>query len=132
VAAVRARIWVDRRIVLAIHDEQIAEHGGQAGPRDSALLDSALARPRNAAAYADADLPALAAAYAYGIARNHPFLDGNKRTALVVSELFLELNGSTLRADDAACVLVSVALAAGTLAEAELAEWFRRHAAPAG
>lgn len=122
--------WVDRRVVLAIHDEQIAEHGGQAGIRDSGLLDSALARPVNASAYGAADVPALAAAYAFGIARNHPFLDGNKRTALVVSELFLDLNGWRLEADDAACVLTFVALAAGDLDESGLAAWFRTHSRP--
>ena len=123
--------WVDRRVVLAIHDEQVAEHGGQPGIRDAGLLESALARPQNAAAYADPDIPALAAAYAFGIARNHPFLDGNKRTALVVSELFLDLNGWRLEADDAACVLAFVALAAGELEEPALAEWFRTNARPA-
>lgn len=122
--------WVDRRVVLAIHDEQIAEHGGQAGIRDSGLLDSALARPVNASAYGAADVPALAAAYAFGIARNHPFLDGNKRTALVVSELFLDLNGWRLEADDVACVLTFVALAAGDLDESGLVAWFRTHSRP--
>lgn len=123
--------WVQRRVVLAVHDEQIAEHGGQPGLRDAGLLESALARPMNAAAYGEADAPGLAAAYAYGIARNHPFLDGNKRTALVVSELFLELNGWRLNASDTECVLTFVALAAGHLAEPELAAWFRQHAQPA-
>ena len=105
--------WVDRRIVLAIHDEQIAEHGGQPGLRDGGLLDSALARPRNRLAYAGAELPALAAEYAFGIIRDHPFLDGNKRTALVVSELFLALNGHELWPDDGVCVLVFLRVAAG-------------------
>jgi death-on-curing protein len=122
---------VDRRVVLAIHDEQIAEHGGQPGIRDAGLLDSALARPLNAAAYAVPDMPALAAAYAFGMARKHPFLDGNKRTALVVAELFLHLNGWELHADDAACVLTFIALAAGDLTEAALAEWFRTTSRPA-
>jgi death-on-curing protein len=119
---------VQRSVVLAIHDEQIAEHGGQPGLRDAGLLDSALARPMNAAAYGEPDMPALAAAYAYGIARNHPFLDGNKRTALVVAELFLELNGWQLTATDEDCVLTFVAVAAGKLAERELVDWFRRQA----
>jgi death-on-curing protein len=123
--------WVEPRVVLAIHDEQVAEHGGQSGIRDAGLLESALARPRNTAAYGEPDLPTLAAAYAFGIARNHPFLDGNKRTALVVAELFLDLNGWVLAADDAACVLTFVALAAGDLDEPALAAWFRQHARPA-
>jgi death-on-curing protein len=123
-------IWIRRDVVLAIHDEQVAEHGGQPGLRDAGLLDSALARPMNAAAYAEPDVPALAAAYAFGIARNHPFLDGNKRTALVAAELFLELNGWRLAATDAECVLTFVALAAGEVSEPDLADWFRRHARP--
>lgn len=123
-------IWIRRDVVLAIHDEQGAEHGGQPGLRDAGLLDSALARPMNAAAYGEPDVPALAAAYAYGLARNHPFLDGNKRTALVVAELFLELNGWRLAATDAECVLTFVALAAGEVSEPDLADGFRRHARP--
>jgi death-on-curing protein len=123
-------IWIRRDVVLAIHDEQVAEHGGQPGLRDAGLLDSALARPMNAAAYAEPDVPPLAAAYAFGIARNHPFLDGNKRTALVAAELFLELNGWKLAATDAECVLTFVALAAGEVSEPDLADWFRRHARP--
>lgn len=121
--------WLDRRVVLAIHDEQIAEHGGQPGIRDPGLLDSALARPLNTFAYGEADLAAMAAAYAFGIARNHPFLDGNKRTALVVSETFLLLNGHELNADDADCVLTFLKLAAGELSEEALAHWFRGHLA---
>lgn len=120
-------IWIERRVVLAIHDEQIAEHGGQAGLRDAGLLDSELARPRNRLACESVDLPALAAACAFGITRNHPFLDGNKRTALVVSELFLTLNGHELSAEDGACVIVFVRLAAGDMSESELEPWFREH-----
>jgi death-on-curing protein len=121
-------VWVERAVVLAIHDEQVAEHGGQPGLRDTELADSALARPRNAAACGAADLATLAAAYAYGIARNHPFVDGNKRTALVVAELFLALNGCRLAATDEDCLLTFVALAGGELPEPALADWFRRHA----
>jgi death-on-curing protein len=123
-------IWIRRDVVLAIHDEQVAEHGGRPGLRDAGLPDSALARPMTAAAYGEPDVPALAAAYAYGLARNHPFLDGNKRTALVVAQLFLELNGWRLAATDAECVLTFVALAAGEVSEPDLADWFRRHARP--
>lgn len=113
-------------VVLAVHDEQVAEHGGASGVRDLGLLESALARPQHAAAYdPDADAASLAAAYAYGIARNHPFVDGNKRTALVVLELFLELNGCTLETDDADCVATMLALAAGELDERALAAWMR-------
>lgn len=122
-------VWVATSVVLAVHDEQIAEHGGAAGVRDLGLLESALARPMHLAAYdADADPAALAAAYAFGIARNHPFVDGNKRTALVVLELFLELNGHRLAADDADCVTTFLALAAGEIAESELAAWVREYA----
>ena len=121
-------IWVEPAVVLAIHDEQIAEHGGQAGLRDAGLLDSALARPRNRLAYESADLAALAAEYAFGIARNHPFLDGNKRTALVVSELFLALNGHELSAEDGACVVAFLRLASGDMQQVELEAWFREHA----
>jgi death-on-curing protein len=124
--------WVDRGVVLAIHDEQIAEHGGQAGTRDAGLLESALARPVNKAAYEDCDAADLAAAYAYGIARDHPFLDGNKRTSLVLAELFLALNGVTLAASDGDCLAIFMALADGSLSEAELAEWIRGNLASDG
>ncbi|MBC7379812.1 MAG: type II toxin-antitoxin system death-on-curing family toxin, partial [Burkholderiaceae bacterium] len=88
--------WLDREVLLAIHDAQLSEHGGGAGVRDEALFDSAIAKPRNLAAYGKPDAPALAAAYAYGIPRNHAFIDGNKRTAFVAAELFLRLNGFVL------------------------------------
>ena len=113
------------------HSEQLAEHGGGDGIRDLALLDSAMARPRNLAAYGDADAAALAAAYAYGIARNHPFVDGNKRTAAVVSETFLVLNNYRLTATDAELVVAFVALAAGELSEQEMADWFGERVAAA-
>jgi death-on-curing protein len=123
-------VWVDVGVVLAIHDEQLAEHGGQAGVRDRGLLDSALARARNAHAYGERSLPRLAATLAFGLSRNHPFLDGNKRTSLVVAELFLELNGLTLHASDADCVTTFLALAAGELTEAQLADWIEGNASP--
>jgi len=116
-------VWIDLEVVLAIHDEQLAEHGGQAGVRDRDLLESALARPRNQFGYGESSLARLAAACAFGISRNHPFLDGNKRTSLVVAELFLELNGLELAASDAACVATFLSLAAGELSEDELARW---------
>lgn len=125
----REPVWLLRSVVEAIHDEQLAEHGGGSGLRDAGLLDSALARPRNLAAYGEPDMPALAAAYGFGIARNHAFVDGNKRTALVAVELFLELNGHALEADDAACVLVIEGLADGSVDEQAFAAWIRAHLA---
>jgi death-on-curing protein len=119
--------WVRADLAVAIHLEQIAEHGGGEGTRDIGLLESALARPQQLAAYGEPDAAALAAAYAFGIARNHPFVDGNKRTALVVAEAFLTLNGFHNDANDAQSVVAFVALAGGELTEAELADWFREH-----
>lgn len=118
-------VWIDTAAARAIHAEQIAEHGGPAGVRDAAGLDSAMARARNLAAYGEPDVAALAAAYAYGIARDHPFVDGNKRTAAVVAEAFLMLNGYALGASDAEMVVAFQALAARELSEAELGDWFR-------
>jgi death on curing protein len=120
-------VWIGSSTVLAIHDEQLAEHGGQSSVRDLGLLESALARPRNRFAYADPGLPILAASLAFGIARNHPFVDGNKRTALVVAELFLMLNGVELIATDEGCVVTFLGLAAGELSEAQLASWIASH-----
>lgn len=122
-------LWVATEVALAAHAEQLAEHGGGEGVRDAGLLDSAMTRPRNLAEYGDPDAAALAAAYAFGIARNHPFVDGNKRTAAVVSETFLVLNGHALDASDAELVVAMLALAAGDLTEDELADWFRTHLA---
>ena len=125
----RAWRWVTRDVALASHREQLAEHGGAEGVRDLGMLENALARPQNLLAYGDGDGGAaeLAAAYAFGIARNHPFVDGNKRTTAVVSETFLLLNGFRLTATDAEVVVAFVALAAGELSVDELAEWFRDH-----
>ncbi len=122
---------VDLAVVLAIHDEQLAEHGGQAGVRDAGLLESALAPARNRHTHGQDSIAHLAACHAFGISRNHPFLDGNKRTSLVVAELFLELNGLRLTATDAACVVTFLALAAGDLTEEDLAEWISTHSANA-
>lgn len=123
-------VWIVRSVVIAAHNEQLAEHGGAAGIRDAGLLDSALARAENLAAYGDPDIAALAAAYGFGIVRNHPFIDGNKRAALITTELFLAMNGAELVVDDAECVLTVLALAAGELEEAAFAEWLRRHVEP--
>jgi len=122
-------IWIDIRIVLAAHDEQLAEHGGAVGVRDGGALESALARPQNLAAYGEPDAAALAAAYAFGIAKNHPFVDGNKRTALVVLESFLDLNGYELTADDVQAVLIVLGVADSTISEADLANWIRNNLA---
>lgn len=120
--------WVVDSVALAIHEMQLAEHGGIPGIRDEGLFLSAMARPQNLAAYGDRpDAADLAAAYAFGLARNHPFLDGNKRTAFVVMELFLNLNGWTLDADNAVCISMMLTLAAGKLSEEMLAKWLRGH-----
>jgi death-on-curing protein len=121
-------IWIVDSVVLAIHEAQLAEHGGMVGVRDEGLLASALARPRNAQAYGEGpDAAALAAAYAFGLSRNHPFLDGNKRTAFVVMELFLNLNGWSLSAEDADCISTMEALASGKVGEKTFAVWLRAH-----
>lgn len=120
-------IWLRLEVILAAHDEQLAEHGGGVGVRDRGLLESALARPENLFASGEPSLPKLAAAYAFGIARNHPFVDGNKRTALVAAEAFLGLNGFDLTADDVEAVKVFLALAAGEMSEEELAAWIGRN-----
>jgi death-on-curing protein len=119
--------WIDRAVLIAIHDMQLAEHGGGAGLRDGNLLESALAKPENLAAYGEPDAAALAAAYGYGISRNHAFIDGNKRTALVATELFLQLNGWRLVVDDADCVLTMLAVATGDITEDAFADWLRLH-----
>lgn len=122
--------WINPRVLRAIHEEQLAEHGGAPGVRDEGLLESALARPQQLAAYGQPDIADLAAAYGYGIARNHPFVDGNKRTAFVAVELFLALNQLALTADDSFCLLTTLALAAGELSEADFAAWVRAHCEP--
>lgn len=123
--------WIDRRALELLHEESLAEHGGSDGLRDSGLLDSALARARNIFSYDEVRDPfRLAAAYAFGIAKNHPFVDGNKRAAFLAAALFLQLNGQALKADKAEAVVVMVDLAAGRLKEAQFAEWLRNNAAP--
>ena len=123
----RKWVWIERSVILAAHDEQLAEHGGSPGIRDAGLLDSALARPLNRAAYGKPDAAELAAAYAYGLATNHPFVDGNKRIAFIALELFLALNGHPLATDDVNCAMSMLAVAAGTMKETALADWIRRH-----
>lgn len=118
-------VWIDPGVILAVHDEQLAEHGGASGVRDAGLLESALARPRHLAQYGEPDASALAASYAFGLARNHPFVDGNKRSAFVALELFLHLNGWQLVANDADCVMVMLRLAASEIDEASFAAWLR-------
>jgi death-on-curing protein len=117
--------WIAPEVVLAIHDRQLSEHGGRQGVRDPGALDSALARPRNLAAYGEADAAALAAAYAFGIVKNHAFVDGNKRTGWVVTRLFLADNGHRLRFDRADAVRMVESLAAGPVAEDTVAAWLR-------
>ena len=118
--------FLDRAIILAVHEEQLAQHGGGVGLRDEGLLDSALARPENLAAYnPNADAAALAAAYAFGIAKNHPFIDGNKRTAFVAMELFLMDNGYVLAASDEDALMTMLRLAAGEWDEDAYDMWIR-------
>ena len=117
--------WIGEPVILAVHDRQLGEHGGPSGVRDAGALGSALARPINRWGYGEDDPCALAAAYAFGIARNHPFVDGNKRTAWVAARLFLRLNGHALSFSQADAVAAVLALAAGELTEDELAEWLR-------
>ncbi len=116
--------WLGREIIEAVHDRQLAEHGGGTGLRDENGLESALARPRNRSLYEQAGATALAAAYTFGIARNHPFVDGNKRTAWVAARLFLSLNDVTIAFDKAQATIMMQRLAAGELGEDDVAAWF--------
>lgn len=124
-------IWVLPEVAVATHDEQLAAHGGAAGVRDRTMLESAMARPEDLVAYGEPDVADLAAAYAFGIARNHPFVDGNKRTALVASETFLALNGHRLACGDVEVVMTFLSLAAGEMSPDELAAGFRARLAEA-
>lgn len=118
--------WVERVVVDAVHWDQIREHGGLAGVRDKTALESALSRPRNKWHYDEAsELTTLAAAYGFGLCRNHPYHDGNKRVAFVIMVVFLELNRLTLNAEEADVVTVMIALAGGKLSEKELATWLQ-------
>jgi death-on-curing protein len=124
---VKKWIWVELSTVLAIHEEQIAEHGGATGLRDEGLFHSAMARPQHLHAYENPDAADLAAAYGFGLARNHAFVDGDKRTALVMTELFLELNGYELTTHNIACVTEMLGVAEGSIPERDFADWLRRH-----
>jgi death on curing protein len=121
--------WIDRNILLLLHDESLAVHGGGSGIRDEGLLDSALSRPLNLALYGEPDVAELAASYAYGLAKNHPFVDGNKRAAFLSIGLFLYLNGQKLTASQADATLVIMAVAAGERTETDLATWIHNHLA---
>lgn len=122
-------IWIFDEIVVAIHRRQLAEHGGLEGLRDEELLQSALSRPKNLLAYSESppDMASLAAAYGYGIVKNHPFVDGNKRTAYVVMRTFLKLNGYDIQASSEEKYQIWIDVAVGKLSEAELASWIREH-----
>jgi len=119
--------WIDKSALLVLHDESLALHGGASGIRDEGLLDSALARPVNLAAYGEPDFADLAAAYGFGLAKNHPFVDGNKRAAFLAVGLFLFLNGKRLSATQVDATITMLALAAGDLEEADFAAWLRQN-----
>ena len=121
----KAPSWVRRDVVLAFHERLLAEHGGGTGIRDEGLLDSALARPENQFTYGEPTLCELAASNAFGLAKNHPFVDGNKRIAFATAALFLALNGRRLVASEVEVVLRTLALAAGEIGEAEYAAWLK-------
>ncbi|MCB8882516.1 type II toxin-antitoxin system death-on-curing family toxin [Acidisoma cellulosilytica] len=121
-------VWLGRQLILAIHDEQLREHGGAAGIRDEGLLESALARPLNRAGYETLETAELAGIYAIAIARNHPFIDGNKRTAYVALELFLALNGMRFAATDAEAVVTMLQMAAGDLTDDVFLSWVKQNA----
>jgi death-on-curing protein len=119
-------IWIASDVAAAVHERQLAEHGGPSGLRDPGALESALARPKYLAAYGDPDAASLAAAYAFGIARNHAFIDGNKRSAWVIARLFLSANAVAFSFQREEAIATMLALAAGELTEDELADWFRQ------
>jgi death-on-curing protein len=122
--------WLDKRALLLLHDESLAEHGGAAGLRDEGLLESALARPQHRATYGNPDLAELAAAYGVGLGKNHPFIDGNKRVAFLAVGVFLALNGQRLVATQAEATLTMLGVASGEVEEAAFAAWIRAHTAP--
>ena len=119
--------WVHKTALILLHDESLAEHGGAAGMRDEGLFESALARPENLAAYETPDFAALAAAYGVGLAKNHPFVDGNKRAAFLAVGLFLALNGHRLYATQIEATTAMLAVAAGQMSESDFAEWIRQN-----
>ena len=120
-------VWLSHQLIIAIHDEQLAEHGGASGMRDEGLLESALARPLNRAGYGDPDIAELAAAYAIGIVRNHPFVDGNKRTGFAALFMFLGLNDAEFEPPEVDATMAMLRLAAGEMTDAEFAAWVRSH-----
>ena len=122
--------WINRQVLLLLHDESLAEHGGASGLRDEGLLDSALARPLNLALYEQPDIASLAASYGVGLAKNHAFVDGNKRAAFLAIGLFLMVNGFRLKATQAEATLTILDVAAGVVDEAALAQWIREHMQP--
>jgi len=122
--------WVSRQVLLLLHDESLAEHGGDPGLRDEGLLDSALARPVNLALYEQPDAASLAASYGVGLAKNHPFVDGNKRAAFLAVGLFLAMNGYRLQASQADATLTVMDVAAGVMNESTFAQWIRDHIQP--
>ena len=119
--------WIDRRLLVILHDESLAEHGGASGLRDEGLLESALARPLNLVAYGQPDVAELAAAYGVGLAKNHPFVDGNKRAAFLAVGLFLRMNGHRLTATQADATVTMLGVAAGEINDADFARWLRAH-----
>lgn len=125
-----ARVWVHAEALILLHDESLAEHGGAAGIRDRGLFESALARPMNLALYGQPDVFDLAASYAHGLAKNHPFVDGNKRSAFLAAGLFLAMNGMRLAGSQVDATTTMLALAAGVLDEASYAAWLRAHSRP--
>jgi len=122
--------FIDRRALLLLHDESLAEHGGAPGLRDEGLLESALARPLNLVAYGEPDVAALAAAYGVGLAKNHAFVDGNKRAAFLAAGLFLALNGQRLATTQADATLTMLAVASSDMSEDAFAAWIRSHLQP--
>jgi death-on-curing protein len=122
--------WINRQVLQLLHDESLAEHGGASGLRDAGLLDSALARPVNLALYEQPDIASLAASYGVGLAKNHPFVDGNKRAAFLAVGLFLAANGYRLHASQADATLTVLDVAAGTMPESTFAQWIRDHIQP--
>jgi len=129
---VNGPLWLSRQAIEIIHDEQLVEHGGAGGIRDAGLLESALARPQNLFAYGEADICVLAAAYAAGIVRNHPFVDGNKRTGFLAAYSFLAVNGLELGAPEAEAVVMTLDLASGGMPEPGYAAWLRDRTDPVG
>jgi death-on-curing protein len=121
--------WIDRKLLVLLHDESLAMHGGASGLRDEGLLESALARPINLALYGEPDVADLAGCYGFGLAQNHPFVDGNKRAAFLSVGLFLGLNGHRLTATQAEATLAMFSLAAGDLDEPTFSAWLRQHIA---